>query len=127
MTEFFTCLIEISRGTKHDVLIDFKIGNLRLKKNGELVFESKSETDVNNRDKNRENESIREDISIIDNASAMLSQIGRGGGPITIRSDFMENLSVKTPGTLSIYSKSNYSVRAHSTKANALKKYQKLN
>jgi len=39
----------------------------------------------------------------------------------------MENLSVKTPGTLSINSNSNYSIRAHSTKANAIKKYPKLN
>ncbi|CDW72251.1 UNKNOWN [Stylonychia lemnae] len=127
LTDFFSALIELSRTTRHEVILDFKVGNLHLKRNGELLFESKAETDANIKNRNRDNETIRDDVSIIDTASAMLSQIGRGGGPISIRSDFMENLSVRTPGTLSTYSKSNHSVRAHSTEANSIRKNQKMN
>eukprot|EP00347_Sterkiella_histriomuscorum_P003736 403363144 len=133
LTNFFATLIEISRSTKQKVLLDFKIGYLHLKKNGELLFESKNEIELQ-KEKNKDHETVREDLSIIDTASAMLSQISRAGGPISIKSTYMENLSIKTPATMSIYSKSNYSMksqqlnnnRSQSTKANSLRKYNAL-
>ena len=40
---------------------------------------------------------MRDDLSVIDNASAIISL--NGGRAVSIRSDFMENLSVKTPNS----------------------------
>ena len=45
MTDFFSAFIELSRRTQSEVILDFKVGNLHLYKNGEIFFESKSETE----------------------------------------------------------------------------------
>jgi hypothetical protein len=78
------------------VVLDFKIGNLHLYKNGELHFESKSDTDMAfTSPSGKHRHEAREDISIIDNASAILSS--GGGRVMSIKSSYLENLSVRTP------------------------------
>ena len=94
LTDFFSAFIELSRRTQNEVVLDFKIGNLHLYRNGELHFESKSETEnaLNTPLKRHE---PREDISVIDTASAILSTTG--GKVMSIKSSYLENLSVRTP------------------------------
>lgn len=66
---------------------------------------------------------------MIDTGSALLSQMGRDG-TITIKSNYMENLSIKTPAT-STYTKTTFTTksisnsvqRSLSTRAKSLKKY----
>ena len=41
---------------------------------------------------------MRDDISIIDQASAILS-MNKAGRAVSIRTDYLENLSVRTPAT----------------------------
>ena len=45
LTDFFSAFIELSRRTQSEVVLDFKIGSLHLYKNGEILFESRAETD----------------------------------------------------------------------------------
>ena len=72
------------------------MGNLHLYRNGELLFESKSEfVDGLSPAFKRTFEPAREDISVIDSASAILS--AGGGRVMSIRSSYLENLSVRTP------------------------------
>lgn len=67
---------------------------------------------------------------MIDNGSALLSQMGRDG-TITIKSNYMENLSIKTPATTSTYTKTTFTTKSYtqseqrslSTRAKSLKKY----
>ena len=73
------------------MILDFKVGNLHLYRNGELIFESKGDLET----PSKRNEAAREDISVIDTASAILSQ--GGGRVMSIKSSYMENLSVRTP------------------------------
>ena len=76
------------------MILDFKIGNLHLYRNGEIFFESRSDTDLALSSPHRRADP-REDISVIDSASAILSA---GGGKImSIKSSYLENLSVRTP------------------------------
>ncbi len=91
------------------MILDFKVGNLHLYKNGEIFFESKAETETGSPHKRAE---PREDISVIDSASAILSTTG--GRVMSIKSSYLENLSVRTPQ--SQYSKANsiYSQRSSS-------------
>ena len=77
------------------MILDFKLGNLHLYKNGEIVFESKSETENAFETLNHRRNELREDISVIDNASAILSS--GGGRVMSIKSSYLENLSVRTP------------------------------
>ena len=77
-------------------MLDFKIGVLHLYKNGELIFESKSDLEqLLHGTPSRRNAEPREDISVIDTASAILS--AGGGRVMSIKSSYMENLSVRTP------------------------------
>lgn len=46
LTDFFSAFIELSRRTQSEVILDFKVGNLHLYKNGEIFFESKAETET---------------------------------------------------------------------------------
>ena len=94
LTDFFSAFIELSRRTQNEVILDFKVGNLHLYKNGELFFESKSETD-NAMGSPTKRAEPREDISVIDSASAILST--GGGRVMSIKSSYLENLSVRTP------------------------------
>ena len=73
LTDFFAALIELSRKTQSEVILDFKLGNLHLFKNGELFFEAKSETDSLLKDPKSHKNEVRDDVSIIDNVSAILS------------------------------------------------------
>ncbi len=93
------------------MILDFKVGNLHLYRNGEIFFESKSETD-NALASPHKRADPREDISVIDSASAILSTTG--GRVMSIKSSYLENLSVRTPQ--SQYSKANsiYSQRSAS-------------
>ena len=94
LTDFFSAFIELSRRTQNEVVLDFKVGNLHLYKNGEIFFESRSETDLALNSPHRRADP-REDISVIDTASAILST---GGGKVmSIKSSYLENLSVRTP------------------------------
>lgn len=95
LTDFFSAFIELSRRTQQEVILDFKLGNLHLYKNGEIVFESKSETENAFETLNHRRNELREDISVIDNASAILSS--GGGRVMSIKSSYLENLSVRTP------------------------------
>lgn len=97
LTDFWSAFIEISRRTQQEVMLDFKFGNLHLYRNGELFFESKSEnasTDPSSPGWKRNSEP-REDISVIDSASAILST--GNGKAMSIKSSYLENLSVRTP------------------------------
>ena len=76
------------------MILDFKVGNLHLYKNGEIFFESKSETD-NALNSPHKRADPSEDISVIDSASAILSTTG--GHVMSIKSSYLENLSVRTP------------------------------
>lgn len=95
LTDFFSAFIELSRRTQNEVILDFKVGNLHLFKNGELVFESKAETEHQLASPWKQRLEPREDISVIDSASAILS--AGGGKAMTIKSNYLENLSVRTP------------------------------
>ena len=95
LTDFFSAFIELSRRTQNEVILDFKVGNLHLFKNGELVFESKAETEHQLASPWKQRLEPREDISVIDSASAILS--AGGGKSMTIKSNYLENLSVRTP------------------------------
>ncbi len=75
---------------------------MHLYKNGELFFESKAETE-NAMGSPTKRAEPREDISVIDSASAILST--GGGRVMSIKSSYLENLSVRTPQ--SQYSKAN--------------------
>ena len=56
------------------MVLDLKIGDLHLQKNGELHFRQKSEYAQDQSSQYRTvNQSVRDDVSIIDNVSAMLS------------------------------------------------------
>lgn len=113
LTDFFAAFIEISRRTQSEVLLDFKIGRLHLYKNGCLAFEGTGESD-NNKYNTLDSSSIRDDLSIIDTASAILSQVGRGS--VSIKSTYLENLSIKTPsGPKSVVSKASSKHRSLST------------
>ena len=95
------------------MILDFKIGNLHLYRNGEIFFESRSETDLALSSPHRRADP-REDISVIDSASAILSA---GGGKImSIKSSYLENLSVRTPQ--SQYSKASSGFSQRSTSNN---------
>jgi hypothetical protein len=96
LTDFWSAFIELSRRTQQEVLLDFKIGSLHLYKNGELLFESKTDLEaLQHGTPSRRNMEAREDISVIDNASAILS--AGGGRVMSIKSSYLENLSVRTP------------------------------
>jgi hypothetical protein len=95
LTDFFSAFIELSRRTPSEVILDFKVGNLHLYKNGEIIFESKSETDMQLNSPHNKRQEAREDISVIDQASAILS--AGGGRVMSIKSSYLENLSVRTP------------------------------
>jgi hypothetical protein len=67
------------------------VGNLHLYKNGEIIFESKSSEFATPSKRNEP----REEVSFIDNASAILSS--NGGRAISLKSSYLENMSVRTP------------------------------
>lgn len=71
LTDFFAALIEYGRGTTHEVILNLKIGNLHLFKNGEIAFEYNNEEE--DPKKRKERLEVREDLSVIDYASAILS------------------------------------------------------
>ena len=111
LTDFFSAFIELSRRTQNEVILDFKIGNLHLYKNGEIFFESRAETDQGLNSPHRRADP-REDISVIDNASAILSS---GGGKVmSIKSSYLENLSVRTPQSQYSKASSGFSQRSNS-------------
>jgi len=92
-------------------VLDFKVGNLHLYKNGEIFFESRSETDMALNSPHKRADP-REDISVIDNASAILST---GGGKVmSIKSSYLENLSVRTPQSQFSKASSGFSQRSAS-------------
>jgi hypothetical protein len=95
LTDFWSAFIEVSRRTQQEVILDFKIAALHLYKNGELLFESRSDLEQLHGTPSKRNAEPREDISVIDNASAILS--AGGGRVMSIKSSYMENLSVRTP------------------------------
>jgi hypothetical protein len=98
LTDFWSAFIELSRRTQQEVILDFKIGCLHLYRNGELSFESRIDSgtmDGQSAGWRRSNDNPREDISIIDSASAILSS--GGGRVMSIKSSYLENLSVRTP------------------------------
>ena len=97
MTDMFRLLIEVCRTTKQEAKLDFKFGVLRLHKNGELTLEDKDANDDDTKTEHGYGQSIRDDISLIDTASAILSN--NRGRAISVRSDCLENLSVRTPMT----------------------------
>jgi hypothetical protein len=72
---------------------------LHLFKNGELVFESKTAEQLLDETTSlfKRRQEARDDISVIDTASAILSQTG--GRAFSLKSDYIENMSIKTPGT----------------------------
>jgi hypothetical protein len=77
-----------------------------------LLFESKSDTENNFASPTKRNEP-REDISFIDSASAILST--NGGRVMSIKSSYMENLSVRTPKSHASKASSTYSTRSTSS------------
>ena len=89
-------MIEHGRSTQKEVILNLKIGNLHLHKNGEISFEASN--NLEEYEDNEKRKEVREDLSVIDHASAILSQ--KGGKTFSIKSSFIENLSVKTPSTM---------------------------
>lgn len=73
-------------------MLDFKFGSLHLYRNGELFFESKSENPSNDPSSPswKRNSEPREDISVIDSASAILSS--GNGKAMSIKSSYLESL-----------------------------------
>ena len=79
-------------------MLDFKCGSLHLYRNGELFFESKADSGMSIDPSSpgwKRNLEPREDISVIDSASAILST--GNGKAMSIKSSYLENLSVRTP------------------------------
>lgn len=105
------------------MILDFKIGALHLYKNGEMLFESRSDIEalVNGTPSKRNNEP-REDISVIDTASAILS--AGGGRVMSIKSSFIENMSVRTPQSHISKASSYLSTRSTSSSNKALSQSQ---
>lgn len=100
MTDFFTALIDVSRKTKREARLSFKgFGTLYLFKNRELAFNPIDESvDLASLQKipggsdlflSRQRE--REDLSFIDQASAILSS--GGGMAYSVKSSAMQSLS----------------------------------
>jgi hypothetical protein len=95
LTDFFQAIIELSRRTQKEARIRVgPCGYLNLYKNRELTFEpnlqdaTQGEIDA---------AKFRDDISVIDGASAVLSM--GGGKAFSIRSSKMSKLSLMTPLT----------------------------
>jgi hypothetical protein len=117
LTDLFAAFIELSRRTQSEVILDFKVGVLHLYKNGEIQFESKAEMDSNSPQR-RQFDPAREDISVIDSASAILSS--GGGRVMSIKSSYLENLSVRTPQSQYSKASSGFSQRSASNHQNKL-------
>lgn len=98
-------------------MLDFKIGALHLYKNGEMLFESRSDIEQLFGTPSKRNQEPREDISVIDTASAILS--AGGGRVMSIKSSYLESLSVRTPNS-QISKSTNLSTRSTSSSKNAL-------
>lgn len=97
MTDFFAALVEVSRKTNKEARIKMKdFGTIYLFKNRELAFKVLDDNiDLVKLDQNNvlflERQKEREDLSFIDQASAILS---RGGGQaFSLRSSTMKSLS----------------------------------
>ena len=100
LTEFFGTLIELSRRTQKEARVKFRgLGTLHLFKNRELAFLFEDEsidlatiagTKVSN-DLFLERQKEREDLSYIDQASAVLS--AGGGNTFSVRSSAMRSFS----------------------------------
>ena len=105
LTDFFAALVDVSRKTSKEARIRMKgFGTLHLFKNRELAFKQIDElVDLGQIDAEREDlflarQKEREDLSFIDQASAVLS-IG-GGKAFSMRSSAMNSLnSVMTAPT----------------------------
>ena len=98
MTDIFTALVDVSRKTGKEARLTMKgFGTIYLFKNREIAFNPIDESvDLATLDKNNttlfvERQKEREDLSFIDQASAILS---RGGGmAYSVRSSAMKSLS----------------------------------
>ena len=98
MTELFTALVDVSRKTNKEARLCFKgFGTLFLFKNRELAFNQVDDmVDLATLDKTNtalfvERQREREDLSFIDQASAVLS---RGGGmTMSVKSSALRSLS----------------------------------
>jgi hypothetical protein len=97
LTDFFVALVDVSRKTNKEARIKMKgFGTIYLFKNRELAFKVIDESiDLAKLDQNNvlflERQKEREDLSFIDQASAILS---RGGGQaFSVRSSAMKSLS----------------------------------
>ena len=98
MTDIFTALVDVSRKTGKEARLTMKgFGTIYLFKNREIAFNPVDESvDLATLDKNNttlfvERQKEREDLSFIDQASAILS---RGGGmAYSVRSSAMKSLS----------------------------------
>ena len=69
---------------------------------GELKFTHGDTTDEETASVLRQRNNPRDDISVIDYASGILSQ--NGGRTFSMRSDYLDNMSVRTPKAPSTYS-----------------------
>ena len=98
LTDFFTALIDVSRKTNKEARLSMKgFGTIYLFKNRELAFNpiddsvSLAQVDKANTALFLERQREREDLSFIDQASAVLSR--GGGGTFSIRSSALRSLS----------------------------------
>lgn len=97
LTDVFSALVELSRRTGKEARLHFKgVGFLHLFMNRDLSFQPVDKfselTEEMLREKRNE---MRDDISYIDGASAVLSR-GQGSA-FSVRSQTLSKLSVKTP------------------------------
>lgn len=102
LTDMFACLIELSRGKHSPVKLAMKgLGALHVLKNKEIFFSgdvAPVQNTENDYDFLYEAKSGAQEVStVLDGASAILSQKG-GGGLLSVRSGYLSTLSsVKTP------------------------------
>ena len=91
LTDFFQYIIELSRRTQKEAKIKISnLGYLYLYRNRELAFNSSlKDSCIEYND--------REDISLIDGASAVLS--AGGGKAYSVRSSKVSKFSLQTPAT----------------------------
>ena len=130
LTDFFTALVDTSRKTNREARLHMKgFGTVYLFKNRELAFNPIDESiDLANIEKSRGSDLFlarqkdREDLSYIDQASAILSR--GGGGSFSVRSSAMMSISsvMTAPTNLSVSSsviqsskKSGYARSSYST------------
>lgn len=106
LTDIFAAMIETSRKTQKEARITLKgIGTLYVFKNRELAFNAIDESVANleplagkkGTDIFLARQKEREDLSYIDNASAILST--GGGRSFSMRSSVMKTMSMMTPCT----------------------------